>query len=107
MTLDEAAMFLGWHPDTLRRKMRNDLTLPRSKKGKEYRFIQADLENWLRADYPEPARKLLKGDPCSSAVVSGGSALEELGKRLEQLTGKGRKPLNTSSTRKRGIEETA
>ena len=61
MTLDEAAIFLGWHPDTLRRKMRNDLTLPRSKKGKEYRFIQADLENWLRADYPEPARKLLKG----------------------------------------------
>jgi hypothetical protein len=106
LTLKQAAEWYGCDPTTWRRMVKRDPTLPRSKKGKEYRFILSDLENWLRADYPEAARKLLQGDACLSDEESGGLASEGLDNRLKRLAEKRRNGLNTSSTQRRGTGNT-
>jgi excisionase family DNA binding protein len=106
LTLEQAAEFLNWKPRTLLRKIKDDPTLPVCKKGKEYRFIQSDIEEWIRAGYSGEAKKLLGREECTSEAVSTTSALEEYESLLKRGTASGRKGLNTNSTRRRGTVTT-
>jgi excisionase family DNA binding protein len=106
LTLDQAAEFLNWKPRTLLRKIKEDPTLPVRKAGKEYRFLQSDIEEWLRAGYSDAAKEMLGRGECINGAASTTSALEEYESLLGQGTGKGQRDSNTSSTRKRGTVTT-
>ncbi|MDE3208630.1 MAG: helix-turn-helix domain-containing protein [Pseudomonadota bacterium] len=54
LTLKEAAEFLHVHPVTLLRMTRNG-KIPAAKPGKCWVFIDIDLLDWLRAQYPVQA----------------------------------------------------
>jgi excisionase family DNA binding protein len=85
LDLEEAAAFLGLHPDTLRERAAAG-TIPGAKIGKEWRFLDIDLADYLRGQY--------RTIECqsTSAAKSGGSryvtAAEELDALLEPPTGK-------------------
>lgn len=51
MTLSDAAKFLHLHPVTLLRKTNNG-EIPGAKPGKRWIFLEIDLVEYLRAQYP-------------------------------------------------------
>lgn len=55
MTLRAAAALLGVHPNTARAHVRRG-TIPGTKVGRDWRFLEADLVAWIRARYPDAAR---------------------------------------------------
>jgi len=59
LDLNEAAGFLLCHVAMLLKKIKEDPTLPCAKVGEDYRFIQADLEVWIRSHYTPEAQELL------------------------------------------------
>ena len=76
LTLAEAAPILQRkNARSVRKFIRDNPTVPWRKIGGKIVFLVADLEEWIRHGYSEPARKLLKGEPCLSEEESGGSAL--------------------------------
>ena len=107
LTLKDAAPVLSVkNARAVRRLIRQDPTLPFAKKGKRWLVVDTDLEKWVRGGYSDRATKLLE-DQCTDGEGSGTSASEALDALLKQPTGKGQKPLNTSSTRRRGTAATA
>lgn len=59
MDLKQAAVFLGMHPEEVRRRATVGL-LPGAKPGKSWVFIEDDLVAWLRCEYRAPAQVPLK-----------------------------------------------
>ena len=57
--LNEAAAFLRCHPTMLLKVIEAESAFPCAKLGEDYRFIQADLEEWVRSHYTAEARGLL------------------------------------------------
>ena len=55
LSLREAAVFLGVHPNTVRSQVTHGL-LPGAKVGRDWRFLESDLVAWIRSRYPEAAR---------------------------------------------------
>ena len=55
LTLRGAAAFLKVHPNTVRSQARRRL-IPATKVGRDWRFLEADLVEWIRSAYPEGAR---------------------------------------------------
>lgn len=64
-TLDliEAATFLGIHPNTLQARAKSG-AIPGAKVGRAWRFIDVDLAEHLRAQYP--ANQPQEAPPCRS-----------------------------------------
>ncbi|MBK7767397.1 MAG: helix-turn-helix domain-containing protein [Sulfuritalea sp.] len=63
LDLREAAGFLGLHPNTLQARAKAGL-VPGAKIGKEWRFLDLDLAEHLRRQYP--ANQLKEEMPCRS-----------------------------------------
>ncbi len=55
MTIDEAARYLGFHPESLRRLVRGGV-LPAVKAGRQWRLDKTALENRLRVNRCAPSR---------------------------------------------------
>lgn len=55
LTLRGAAAFLKVHPNTVRSQAKKRL-IPATKVGRDWRFLEADLVEWIRSDYPEGVR---------------------------------------------------
>jgi excisionase family DNA binding protein len=77
MDIKEAAEALGIHPNTLQERAKAGL-IPGAKIGKEWRFIDADIADFMRAQYPsnlpatpQPVQKVRK------ATVKTGTSFEE------------------------------
>ena len=51
LDLKSAAHFLGLHPNTLQARAKSG-AIPGAKIGKAWRFIEADLEGFIRSQYP-------------------------------------------------------
>ncbi|VVD26558.1 DNA binding protein, excisionase family [Paraburkholderia dioscoreae] len=112
LTLGEAADMLKMHPEGLRRRAKSGL-VPAAKPGKQWVFLQEDLQNYLRSLYASN-RQALQGDHgsqktwrFSDAVVPGGlispaRAARELESLLAPKTSRKPKSSTTSSKRKRG-----
>lgn len=66
LNLQEAAMLLGLHPDTLRERAAAAI-IPGAKIGRAWRFLESDLIEYFRSRYT--------GERCrsTSAATSGGS----------------------------------
>jgi excisionase family DNA binding protein len=102
LTLQEAAELLKMHPEELRRRARAG-KVPAAKPGKQWVFIEEDLQNYLRSLYASQ-RQALQGEHGSNntwhflnAVAPGGSisparAARELESLLAPKTS--RKPRN-------------
>lgn len=58
LTLRQAAMLLGLHPNTIRNQVSRGI-IPGTKIGGNWRFLEADLVAWIRSGYPEVARMQL------------------------------------------------
>lgn len=58
LTLQEAAVYLKIHPVTLQDKARAG-EIPGAKPGKRWVFIQIDLDEYIRSQYP---RRALQGE---------------------------------------------
>ncbi|MGH6706738.1 MAG: helix-turn-helix domain-containing protein [Sphingomicrobium sp.] len=54
LTLRGAAAFLKVHPNTIRSQAKRRL-IPATKVGRDWRFLEADLVEWIRSAYPERA----------------------------------------------------
>ena len=59
MTLKEAAEYLSVHKDTLRRKAKSG-AIPAFKIGKDWRFNQASLEEWIKEQERENRQSAAK-----------------------------------------------
>ena len=55
LTLRAAAALLDVHPNAVRAHAREG-KLPGAKVGRDWRFLEADLVAWMRAQYPDGAR---------------------------------------------------
>ena len=74
LDLPAAAEFLGLHPATLQARAKAG-DVPGAKIGKERRFIDLDMAEYLRANYPANQPKKPEGACRStSAVRRGGSS---------------------------------
>jgi hypothetical protein len=82
--LHEAAAFLRCHPTILLKMIKEDPTLPCAKLVEDYRFIEADLEGWLRARYTAEARALLNGKSVREESESELQASSDGPKTLQQ-----------------------
>lgn len=50
LTVDETASFLRCHRSTIYRLInRKDANFPHFRVGSDYRFLQGDIEDWMRA----------------------------------------------------------
>jgi hypothetical protein len=67
LTLEQAAAVLQVHPETLRRKAKAG-HIKGSKKAGDWRFLDTDIEESLRSDYPTPA---LRGKETKCSAKSG------------------------------------
>jgi len=104
-TLKEAAQVLKMHPEELRRRAKSG-KVPAAKPGKQWVFLEEDLQNYLRSLYAS-SRQALQGDhgseqtwPFSNAVVPGGlispaRAARELASLLAPKTS--RKPKSSTT----------
>ncbi|WP_037468532.1 helix-turn-helix domain-containing protein [Sphingobium herbicidovorans] len=106
LSLIEAADFLGLHPNTVRRYVRQAV-IPGGKIGRDWRFVEADLVAWLRGRYPDDARMHLGADDKEALWHSGNVQIPimltsqprteaELNILLAQPTGKKRRNTTTS-----------
>jgi excisionase family DNA binding protein len=91
LDLEEAAAFLGLHPDTLRERAAAG-TIPGAKIGKEWRFLDVDLADYLRRNYGGRACR------STSAERLGGSTYATAGEELDALLGPQIEPLPSDST---------
>jgi hypothetical protein len=82
--LSEAAAFLRCHPTMLLKMIRADSAVPCAKLGDDYRFIQADLEEWIRSRYTTQAQSLLNRDDVREEYNSDPVAASKGPKTLEQ-----------------------
>jgi excisionase family DNA binding protein len=64
LDLANAAALLHIHPETLRRRARAG-EIPGARVGRAWVFVEADLADWLRARYADPARAATGGNVCS------------------------------------------
>ena len=71
LDLAEAAAFLGLHPHTLQARAKAG-TVPGAKVGKEWRFLDLDLAEYLRAQYP--ANKPPERAACSTSAAKRGTS---------------------------------
>jgi len=76
LDVDEAAAFLGLHPDTLRERAAAGI-IPGAKPGKEWRFLDVDLIAYLRGKY---CRSTDESTPPSgtSTFATAADALDDL-----------------------------
>lgn len=113
LNLQQAALFLGYEDKgSLRRAMRADPTIPGRKVGTGWRFIQGDLEAWLRAGYSAEAKAALREETCEEvrpvAVKRGSSTSEsmEYERQLEQRTRSARSGSGSKGKTKPGTVRT-
>ncbi|MFY9329529.1 MAG: helix-turn-helix domain-containing protein [Georgfuchsia sp.] len=105
LTLDEAAAFVGLHPNTLQARAKAG-EVPGAKVGKEWRFIDVDLVDYLRAKYP---CNTPKGTECRSTneAKRGGStsrtAESGYAKALERTIGRKRSASTTNARQNSGL----
>lgn len=78
LNIEEAAAFLGLHPDTVRERAAAGI-IPGVKLGKEWRFLDVDLADFMRANYG--------GKSCRSSCETkyGGSISGTAGDALDDL----------------------
>lgn len=102
LDLQQAAKFLGLHPNTLQERAKAGL-IPGAKPGKEWRFIDVDLVEYMRSQYP--ANKQAGDNEChsTSAGKRGGTtsrsrANHGIEEALDALIGTRR---NASTTKER------
>jgi len=79
LTLNEAATLLKMHPQTVLQRARSG-ELPAAKPGKCWVFIEEDLINWIRSQYPTRQQNVGQGGypACSlkeKTVNTGGTSL--------------------------------
>jgi excisionase family DNA binding protein len=67
LNLQQAAEFLGAHPETIRKLAKNG-KIPARKVGKGWAFIEEDLAAWVSGRYPHSGREL--------RVIDGGKQQE-------------------------------
>jgi excisionase family DNA binding protein len=85
MTLRQAAAFIGVHPNSLRTYVRTGL-VPATKIGRDWRFIEADLVDWIRARYPEPARMQPSADRKEASSWHSGNVQAYITSNSQHLT---------------------
>lgn len=96
LDLTEAAAFLGLHPDTLRERAAAGI-IPGAKIGKTWRFLDADLAAYLRAQYGGKACRSTEGRGRKSGTSTcAGAAGAELDALLARPT-RGRRSASTTS----------
>ncbi len=69
MDIKEAAEALGIHPNTLQERAKAGL-IPGAKIGKEWRFIDADIADFMRAQYPANKQEWREPSRTASALKS-------------------------------------
>jgi excisionase family DNA binding protein len=105
MSLQQAARFLGLHPNSVRKHARSG-SLPAAKNGRDWRFIEDDLVAWMPERYSGRAWVQLSADHKEAAwhsgtvqenITSNSQRLTErsLDALLERPTGKRRKNITT------------
>lgn len=72
LDLKEAAEFLGLHPSTLQARARGGV-IPGAKVGRAWRFLDADLVDYLRAQYPANKAGEVPQSRAASRVQRGGA----------------------------------
>ena len=95
LDLEEAAEFLRIHPHTLEAKARSG-EINGAKPGKRWVFLDVDLADWLRSQYPANREKqeCHSKSAAESGTVNGLSMARLLQKRLAQKIAK--PPRNTT-----------
>ena len=91
LDLTAAAKFLGVHPDTLQCRAKAGL-IPGAKIGKEWRFLDADLADYLRSQYPANLKLKNNPDHSTKPAKRGMPQSIVLDKTLEELLRPKRKP---------------
>lgn len=102
LNLDEAAEFLGLHPDTLQQRAKAKL-IPGNKEGKEWRFYDVDLIEYVRSQYQrnEKCLSTKEKEARIGGMTSPPSVMaEELENQLERLISAKRKKSTSKSARK-------
>lgn len=106
LDLEAAAALLGIHPTTLQARAKCGV-IPGAKVGKEWRFLDVDLVEYLRSQYPANRRESCQS---TNAAVRGGSIFRTKAKELDSLlTPKSAKKRNDSTTKSKpnsGTERT-
>lgn len=102
LTLPQAAEFLQFHPDWVRKEAKSG-RIPGRKMGHVWRFLEEDLVEWLRSGYATPRQaptvevsnwESTKGESRGGST-SPRRAENALDARLKQLTGNA--PKNTTT----------
>lgn len=97
LDLAAAAAFLGVHPETLRERAAAGM-IPGAKLGKEWRFLDVDLADYMRGQYRGKACSTDDPIPPSGISTSAILAADALDALLGQPTGTGPKG-NTTNLR--------
>lgn len=88
MDIKNAAEALGIHPCTLQERAKAGL-IPGAKIGKEWRFLEVDLVEYMRAQYPSNPHATLQPLPnVRKATVKTSTSLEEALNLPRQKAGK-------------------
>lgn len=78
LDLEAAAAFLGLHPHTLQARAKAG-EIPGAKPGKEWRFLDVDLADYLRSQYPAKQQREEAGCHSTGSGKSGTTTSSEMG----------------------------